>query len=188
MSIFSFGGSSSNKNHKQIVDDLTTLPSEPNGADQFQLLNKIEIKNADKLITEGILKQLLLLLKNKKKIKTKAHKKLIDLILEFASIEKYKEKFGNDEQACTIVMNELIKSLITIEKINKKKQQEDDKQVKRKSSWKKVKKKTFVKSDGKMIRFGGFFNSGTNNNKKSTKVAPAAFGGTNTNDDDDDDG
>ena len=32
MSIFSFGGSSSNKNHKQIVDDLTTLPSEPNGA------------------------------------------------------------------------------------------------------------------------------------------------------------
>ena len=54
MSIFSFGGSSSNKNHKQIVDDLNTLPSEPNGADQFQLLNKIEIKNADKLITEGI--------------------------------------------------------------------------------------------------------------------------------------
>ena len=129
-----FGGAS-NK-YKKIVDDLATIPSIPSGAEQFDLLTKVEVKNADGLVKVGLFKQFGMLLQNKSKLKNKVNKKLLDLIVEFASISKYSEKLGRDEQMCAIVMNQLIEN---IKQLDEKKT--DKELIKRTSSWKKLKKR-----------------------------------------------
>jgi hypothetical protein len=159
-----FGGGS-NK-YKKIVDDLATIPSIPGSTEQFNLLSKIEIKDADALVDVGLFKQFGMLLQNKSKLKSKANKKHLDLVIEFASISKYSEKLGRDEQMCAIVMNQLIENIKQLDK-------------------KKVKLRKRI-SVGNILGLKRLFtNKHKDKNKDKNKrgknmakVAPAAFGGT----------